>query len=114
MKVESLTVGSAARLEVVELRLRIEKIATKAVGDSFPAQPVIVSQTNIRNRLVFILVAYEGRTTSEELLSLLRLMRHIYKRTSDVLHGRSNMVNLPDVLLTEWSEVLLRIENISE
>lgn len=104
---------SETRLMVINLRLRLEQIAVQAVTDSFRSQTVNVGQTNISNRMAFVLVAYQARTTSSELLGLIRLARHIYRRTSDVLHGRSSMVNLPTVLLSEWETVVARLETIA-
>lgn len=113
MTAGDVTNESGTRLAVINLRLRVEQIATQAVSDAFPSQPVIVAQTNIGPRLAFVLVAYETRAAPSELLGLIRLARHIYKRTSDVLHGRSSMVNLPAVLLKEWEAIVLRLETIA-
>jgi len=106
------TGDSATRLAVVDLRLRLERVATKAVTSSFPGQAVFVEQTRIRERLAFIPVAYEAEASLAELLGMVRLARHIYRRTSDVLHGRSNMVNLSPVLLLEWESLVLHLEEI--
>lgn len=113
MTTGEVTHGSETRLTVIDLRLRLEQIAVRAVTDSFQSQPVNVDQTNISNRMAFVLVAYQARATSSELFGLLRLARHIYRRTSDVLHGRSSMVNLPAVLLFEWETVVTRLETIA-
>lgn len=113
MTSDGVTNNSGTRLVVINLRLRVEQVATRAVLDAFPSQPVNVDQTNIRNRLAFVLVAYEARAAPSELLGLLRLARHIYRRTSDVLHGRSSMVNLPAVLLSEWEAIVVRLETIA-
>ncbi len=110
---EGLTSGSGTRLAVMNLRLRIEKVAAQAVVDAFPSHSVNVAQSNVGNRLAFVLVAYESRVTPSELLGLLRLARHVYRRTSDVLHGRSSMVNFPAVLLAEWDVIVSRLETIS-
>lgn len=109
----SRTGNSVTRLAVVDLRLRLERVATKAVAASFPGQSVIVEQTRIRERLAFVSVAYEAEATLPELLGMVRLARHIYSRTSDVLHGRSNMVNLSAVLLVEWETFVARLEALA-
>lgn len=113
MTTGEVTHGSETRLTVIDLRLRLEQIAVRAVTDSFQSQPVNVDQTNISNRMAFVLVAYQARATPSELFGLVRLARHIYRRTSDVLHGRSSMVNLPAVLLFEWETVVTRLETIA-
>lgn len=114
MTADKVTNESGTRLAVIDLRLRIEQLALQAVSDAFPSQSVIVAQTNIGSRLAFVIVAYESRAAPSELLGLIRLARHIYKRTSDVLHGRSSMVNLPAVLLYEWEAVVVRLETIAQ
>ena len=107
------TENSATRLAVVDLRLRLERVATKAVSSAFPGQSVTVEQTRIRERLAFIAVAYATESNLPELLGMVRLARHIYSRTSDVLHGRSNMVNLSTVLLAEWNTFVVRLETLT-
>ena len=105
--------SSISRLAVVDLRVRLERVATGAVSASFAGQSVIVDQAHIRERLAFIPVAYEAEATLPELLGMVRLARHIYSRTSDVLHGRSNMVNLSAVLLIEWESFVVRLEGLT-
>ena len=107
-----MTDATRTRLAVIDLRLRIERLAIGAVTNAFPGRLVVVPQTNISNRLAFIFVAHGAQTTSSELLGLIRLSRHIYRRTSDVLHGRSSMVNLPAVLLAEWEATVEHLEMI--
>lgn len=97
----------------MNLRLRIEKVATRALVDAFPSHSLKVDEAKISNQLAFVLIAYESRAAPSELLGLLRLARHVYRRTSDVLHGRSSMVNFPAVLLSEWEAIVLRLETIS-
>lgn len=104
---------STIRLAVVDLRYRIELVAVKAIVASFPQDVVSTSQTQIRAKLAFILVAYAEKLPEPELMGMLRMARHIYKRTSDVLHGRSSMVNLSPVLLEEWEVVVTRLEGLS-
>ncbi|MGP5015858.1 hypothetical protein ACTXJX_18930 [Glutamicibacter ardleyensis] len=103
-------IKSETRLEVMKLRLRIEKAAIQAVEDSFPGGIEPVKQRRIRDRLAFITVAYAKEAPLDELLGLVRMTRHVYSRTSDVLHGRSNMVNLPGAMLLEWEELVSRVE----
>ncbi len=103
---------SARRLLVVNLRHRIEMIAVGAVRDSFPSREVSVEQAQIGKLLAFIPVAYSQKGSTSELLGMARTARHIYKRSSDVLHGRSSMVNLPGVLVEEWADFVKMLENL--
>lgn len=104
---------AAARLAVVELRQRIENIAVDAVRDSFPSQPVAVPRVRIRERLIFVAVAYDGGLNRRELFGLIGLVRHIYARTSDVLHGRSSMLNVSPALLHEWEIAVSTLERLT-
>ena len=105
---------SETRLAVVDLRQRLELVAGNAVTDSFPGKGVLVNQTQIGQRLAFIVVAYESKASLSELIGILRVARHIYSRTSDVLHGRSSMVNLSPVLLDEWDAFVEHIEELAQ
>jgi len=103
---------SSTRLAVVNLRHRIELVAVNVVAASFPQHSISTKQTHIRQKLAFILVAHTGKISEPELIGMLRMARHIYKRTSDVLHGRSSMVNLSPVLLAEWETFVERLEDL--
>lgn len=105
---------SSTRLAVVDLRHRIELVAVSAVRESFPQQSVPTEQTHIRQKLAFILVAHADKAPETELIGTLRMARHIYSRTSDVLHGRSSMVNLSPVLLTEWKTFVAQLEDYAQ
>lgn len=102
----------ARRLAVVDLRQRIEIVAVRSVHDSFPEHQLEVQQAQIRQLLAFLPVAYGDRASMPELLGMVRTARHIYKRTSDVLHGRSSMVNLSEVLVNEWLAFVDKLEDL--
>ena len=96
----------------MDLRQRLEIVAVKAANESFPGAGVSLGQTRIRQLLGFIPVAYVGSAPPSELLGMVRTARHIYKRSSDVLHGRSSMVNLSTILVAEWSEFVEELERL--
>jgi hypothetical protein len=104
----------ARRLSVVNLRHRIEMVAVGAVRDSFPSQQVTVEQTQIGRLLAFIPVAYGQNASMPELIGMVRTARHIYKRSSDVLHGRSSMVNLSVALVDEWAAFVETLEDVAQ
>lgn len=108
------TEETARRLAVVNLRHRVELIAVAAVRGSFSSETVSVEQIQIVQRLAFIPIAYGKNAPMAELLGMVRMTRHIYKRSSDALHGRSNMVNLSDSLVDEWTILIERVEELSE
>ncbi|MGO1053591.1 hypothetical protein [Crossiella sp. CA198] len=67
--------------------------------------------TSIGKRLNFVLGCVpESRWT--EAIGLIRLGRHVYAKTSDVLHGRASAVNLPQKVLDEWRTVVERLERL--
>lgn len=101
---------SAQRLAIVDLRHRIEVIAVVAVESALPTLDHFVEQTEIAKRLAFLPVAYEKKAPVSDLLGMVRVARHIYKRSSDVLHGRSSMVNLSNAMINEWLTAVERIE----
>lgn len=101
---------SEARIAVVSLRQRIERIAVQGVRVAFVDHHHVVPQTQIRKLLAFLPAAYEGAAPASELIGMVRTARHIYKRSSDVLHGRSSVVNLPDVVVEEWTAFVDELE----
>lgn len=105
---------SRTRLAIMDLRSRIEEIAVKSVIDSFPYGDVTPKRNRIHERLAFIPVAYATDSNQYDLIVMVRFARYIYKRTSDVLHGRSNMVNLSRVLLAEWIAFVEHLEDLIE
>lgn len=113
MELNSLGAGAVSRLAVVDLRQRIEAIAVNAEARLRGVPDQQFPRNDIRKRLTFIVAAYQDHRTIEELLGMVRLCRHIYKRSSDVLHGRSNLVNLSPVLLAEWEEAISHVESVN-
>lgn len=101
---------SASRIEVLEIRLRIERVALEAHRIVCQAPPNLATN-RVPERLVFILgmVPEERRV---EVVGLIRLARHVYSKSSDVLHGRSSMLNIPDAISREWRLVVERLEEI--
>lgn len=113
LTLRGLPADTAARLAVVELRQRLEFLAVEAFIGAFQDKDLVCPQDKIKERLSFVLVTHYGKAPMAELLELIRAARHVYTRSSDVLHGRTNMVNLPAVLIEEWEEVVRRLEVIS-
>lgn len=67
--------------------------------------------TRIPERLAFVLgMVPEDR--KGEAIGLIRLARHVYSKSSDVLHGRSSMLNIPEAVSREWRLVVERLEEI--
>lgn len=106
----SVGLSAASRIEVLELRLRIERVALEA-HRVVCQLPSITVTNRIPERLAFVLgVAPEDR--KDEAIGLIRLARHIYSKSSDVLHGRSSMLNIPEAVSREWRLVVEQLEEI--
>ena len=106
----SIGLSVASRIEVLEIRLRLERVALEAhrVVCQLPTATVT---TRIPERLAFVLgMVPEDR--KEEAIGLIRLARHVYSKSSDVLHGRSSMLNIPEAVSREWRLVVERLEEI--
>jgi hypothetical protein len=102
--------SSMSRIEVMELRLRIERVALEAYR--LVCQDASISYTNrVPERLAFVLGMVSDDRMSEA-IGLIRLGRHVYSKSSDVLHGRSSMLNVPDAVSREWRLVVERLEEI--
>ncbi|MFE7728836.1 hypothetical protein ACN6LC_004611 [Streptomyces violaceoruber] len=105
-------VGASAttRIEVMELRLRIERVALEA--HKVVCQQTSTSVTNrIPERLAFVLGMVSDDRMNEA-IGLIRLARHVYSKSSDVLHGRSSMLNVPEAVSREWRLVVEQLEAI--
>jgi hypothetical protein len=101
-----------ARIQVMDLRIRIERLAAAAFDRA--CQPAIRGrQTRPLHRLPFVLAGLP----EEEWIStyrLIRLGKHVYRRTSDLLHSRVGTVNLSQIVIDEWRTVVERLERVIE
>lgn len=112
MTERALSPASVRRIEVLALRQRLERAVAGAVDAS--CDPFETGeQTQIHKRLVCILSAGGPLTGPDGLYGLMVLARHVYSASSDVLHGRASMVNVPEVMVDEWREVVSRLEKVS-
>jgi hypothetical protein len=69
----------------------------------------LAPQNEIKARILFVVACAEP-SSLEEAYGLARLVGHVYGRTSDVLHRRDALVNVPDNLIGEWETVIDRAE----
>lgn len=96
------------RVLAMDYRIRIERVAMTAYARACS----LASQEQsgqVANRLAFLLVGHDD-SQFEDTYHSIRLARHVYARTSSVLHGRVNMINVAQVEIEEWREVVLRLE----
>lgn len=109
-----MTVGPAAarRLEVMALRVRLEHLAMRAY-DTVCQPPTSGGQGNTKNRLLFVL-ALAPEKERPAVHRLVHLGRHVYKRSSDVLHGRVAGLDVPDIVIAEWRDVVDALEAVEQ
>jgi hypothetical protein len=96
----------------MDIRIRLERLSTNAFDRA--CQPVERGwQSRTKHRLLCLL---HGVPSAELARThrLIHLGAHVYDRTSDVLHGRLGMLNLPPVVVDEWRDVVERLEALGE
>jgi hypothetical protein len=104
------TSAVARRQQVIDLRIRLERVAVGAFTKvCLPKKPPWAS--SIEARLLF-LVGLVDAAHQAEVHRLARLGGHVYRRTSDVLHGRTSALDLSDVVVDEWRAVVADMEDI--
>lgn len=99
------------RIQVLELRIRIERLGA-TVFDRVCEPAEGGRQNRARDRLLFLL----GGCPVEDWQSTYRATRlgaYVYRRTSDVLHGRVGGLNVPQVVLDEWRVVVDGLEELA-
>jgi len=95
---------------MLDLRIRLETMVADAVIEACRAEGSRDQyQNRLKRRLPFLLCSIppEGH---DEGHALIVLARHIYAKSSDVLHGRSEALDVPEVLILEWRQVIERLE----
>ncbi|OJY47494.1 hypothetical protein [Pseudonocardia sp. 73-21] len=104
------TDATSRRLEVLDLRIRLERTAVEAY--------VRVCNTQQRPRasgvrvLLLFLVGLVDSAEQPRVHRLAGLGDHVYRRTSDVLHGRLNALDLTDVVVEEWRTIVTDLEAV--
>lgn len=108
MEVSDLT---QRRIRVLELRLRIERIAYDAHAAVCRPEKVATRPHQADAHLSYVL----GLVSPDrymEVHGLIRLARHVYRKSSDILHGRSGLLNAAPVILEEWVAVVEKLESL--
>lgn len=106
----TLSPSTARRVEVMRLRIRLEQAAAAAfdIASAVPSDRR-GRQADTRRRLLFLLAQQDPQGQAEAYRTV-QLARHVYKRSSDVLHGRLDGLSVPAAVLAEWSVVIDRVE----
>jgi hypothetical protein len=96
----------------MDLRIRLELLGAGAFDRACqPTQPGEQSRT--RARLLCLLHGVPDADL-ERKYRLIHHGAHVYERTSDVLHGRLVMINLPPAVVDEWRAVVEDLEALGE
>lgn len=99
------------RVQALDLRIRLELLAARSFD--LTCQPIVLGrQSRMAARLPYAI----ARVPSSELPEAYRVARlalYVYRRTSDVLHGRLSSLDLPDTVIAEWAEIVQRLETIA-
>lgn len=105
---EQLPEQTFLRLRAHAVRVGIELIAAdafdKATGAGF-------RQSRISDRLVVL--THDCSTFPwRDSYRIVRLARYTYKRSSDLLHGRSSMLSVSDSIVEEWEVALDELQRL--
>jgi hypothetical protein len=104
------TDATSRRLEVLDLRIRLEQTAVEAYARVCnPHQRPRASDVRV---LLLFLVGRVDAAEQPRVHRLARLGAHVYRRTSDVLHGRTNALDLTDVVVAEWRTIVADLEAV--
>jgi hypothetical protein len=104
------TDATSRRLEVLDLRIRLEQTAVEAyVRVCSPDRRPRASGVRV---LLQFLVGLVSPTEQPRVHRLAGLGNHVYRRTSDVLHGRLNAQDLTDVVVEEWRTIVADLEAV--
>lgn len=105
--------GTHRRVQILDLRIRLETMVADAVIKACRSEgPRDKFQNRLKRRLPFLLCSIPPEE-HEEGHALIQLARHIYAKSSDVLHGRSEALDVPEVLILEWRQVVERLEELT-
>lgn len=104
----TLALGSQLRIEIMELRIRLELLGARAFDEV--CQPSVRGrQSRAKHRLLFLLDALSDDERVEA-YKLLRLGAYVMEQSSNILHGRSGLIDLPRVIVEEWRGIVERLE----
>jgi hypothetical protein len=95
---------------VLDLRIRLERTAVDALAQvcALATRP---PARHVDVQLLF-LVGWVPTHEQPQVHRLARLGAHVYRRTSDVLHGRTNALDLSDVVVAEWRTIVEDMEAV--
>lgn len=107
----ALAANSQIRIEVMDLRIRLERLAAAAFDEA--CRPVIRGrQSRAKHRLLCLLNQLPDDKRAEA-HRLIRLGAHVIEESANVLHGRSGLIDLPHVVVDEWRSIVEQLEALA-
>lgn len=103
--------ATARRIEVMSLRIRLERVAALAFDTACDVDPSNRGAPGSTKARLLFLLAGQDEAGQQEIHRAVRLGRHVYEQTSHVLHGRIDGLALPQVVVQEWSDVVDWLES---
>lgn len=105
---DGLPLESFLRVRLHTVRVTIEQLAADAYS-KVAGTPIW--QSRISAKLLCLLPEHEDPGWLEALRTV-RLAQYCYRRTSDVLHGRSSLVGVTSAMVDEWEEIATEVERL--
>lgn len=103
---DSLPLESFLRVRIHTVRVTIEQLAADAYS-KVAGTPIW--QSRIHTKLLCLLPDHDSPEWRDALRTV-RLAQYCYRRTSDVLHGRSSLVGVTSVMVDEWEAIATSVE----
>ncbi|MBF4163201.1 hypothetical protein [Nocardioides acrostichi] len=95
----------------MDLRIRLELLAAAAFDEA--CQPSVRGrQSRAKHRLLHLLHNLPNDQAAEA-YKLIRLGAYVMEESSNILHGRSGMIDLPRVVVDEWRSIVEQLEALA-
>lgn len=96
------------KIEALRIRREIESISVTLWADVSGLNRLEVMSRAVDRRLVLLVTQVETDQRIEAFRAALQAA-HVYRETSDVLHGRTRASRFGAIQVTEWQQDLLRL-----
>lgn len=103
--------ATARRVRVLEIRLRLERVAVEAHSRACRPDRPASHPNGVDSYFPYILGLVEPQQLMQT-FGLVRFARYAYQKSSDILHGRSSLLNASPVVLDEWMVVVSTLESL--
>ncbi|GLY19978.1 hypothetical protein Kisp01_69920 [Kineosporia sp. NBRC 101677] len=100
------------RVRVLTLRIALERVAASSY-DRVCRPQTREQQNRISSRLLFVLAGIP----EQEFLAARQIVqraRHVYKQTSEVMHGHLGLIDLPDAVVDEWEQIVQDLRSLAQ